>query len=255
MTSSTVSPDSPARGPTLDPSLSARILRIANSAFYSLPATVGTVSRAVNILGSNLVCDLALAASVCHSFQDMPPELMDMDRFWRSSVHTGYVSRSLMQEIGGKDGEVMFVRGLLHDIGHLLLYNQFPNECRTALERAHTGEGVLDLLERETIGCDAAQVGAFVLRNWRLPNPFVETLQFQNRPQDAPEHAREAAVLHIAARMVESAVTEKGLVPALGEIDPVAWELTGLTPETAERVTNEVSADMIETMYTLLMPG
>ena len=77
----------------LDPALTARLLRIANSALYNFPAQIETLSRAVNILGLRQVHDLVLATSVAKAFNGLPNELMDMKTFWYRSIYRGFLAR------------------------------------------------------------------------------------------------------------------------------------------------------------------
>ena len=117
---------------SLDPALSARVLRMANSAFYGFRSQVDTITRATNILGMQKIHDLVLAASVSKAFESISNELMDMDTFWYRSVHAGFLAQALGEGAGMRNTESLFVRGLLHDIGHLVLFSHYPDACRAA---------------------------------------------------------------------------------------------------------------------------
>ncbi|QYZ65789.1 MAG: HDOD domain-containing protein [Gammaproteobacteria bacterium (ex Lamellibrachia satsuma)] len=103
-----------------DPAITVRLLRIVNSAYFGLATQIDSVSRAVNLLGAQGVHDLVLAASVAQSFTNISNEVMDMERFWRTSVVCAITSRELASLCSSSDGERLFVCGLLHDIGHLV---------------------------------------------------------------------------------------------------------------------------------------
>ena len=111
---------------SLDPALAARILRMANSAFYGFRSQVDTISRAANILGLQKIHDIALAASVSQAFEGMTNELMDLDTFWYRSVHCGFLAQAIAEGAAMRNTESLFVRGLLHDIGHLVLFSRYP---------------------------------------------------------------------------------------------------------------------------------
>ena len=116
-----------------DPAMTARLLRIANSAFFGFAAPVQTVARAVNLLGTEQVHDLLLATSVSSVFAGVSRELVDMEVFWRRGVLCGVAARLLAARCNVLDSERLFVEGLLHDIGHLVLYRQLPAEAGEAL--------------------------------------------------------------------------------------------------------------------------
>ena len=122
-----------AKAISIDPALTARVLKLVNSPFYGLSGKVEMVSRAVSILGMLPVHDLVLATSVTAAFSKMPQTIMDMKIFWRQSVWCGLLSRELGKQAGLLDSERLFVEGLLCDIGHLVMYVQIPGPAQVAL--------------------------------------------------------------------------------------------------------------------------
>jgi len=124
-----------------DPALTARILRIVNSAYYSLANKVELVSRAVSIVGEEDLRNLVLATSAVDSFKRIPNQLVDIDLFWRHSVHTGIISRLLSKHCNILHGERLFVAGMLHDIGKLVLYYKEPELSQQVLIHAAESEG------------------------------------------------------------------------------------------------------------------
>ncbi|MCW8889653.1 MAG: HDOD domain-containing protein [Sedimenticola sp.] len=236
---------------SLDPALAARLLRIANSAYYGLPSQVDTVTRAVNILGIQAIHDLALATSVAQAFDGVPNELMDMSTFWYRSVMCGFLARELGKACGMKSNESLFVRGLLLDLGHLVLYSRFPNESRQAL--ADSGDDLIRLfsMERDLIGCDANEVGLDLMKSWKLPESFVDSFAYLQRPEGSESNAKEVALLHIAAWITHGLNTDLLLEQMFERISPSAWNLTGLSQRQVEQVTDAVSGEMIEAMYSI----
>lgn len=234
---------------SLDPALAARLLRIANSAYYGLPSQVETITRAVNILGTRQIHDLALATSVAQAFEGLPNEVMDMSTFWYRSVMCGFLARELARACGLRETESLFVRGLLLDIGHLILYSRFPEACRQAL--AGSGDDLLGCyrLERELIGCDANQVGTRLMETWKLPASFVGSFAHLQHPEEGESMARPAAVLHLAAWITHGLNTDLLMEQIFDRVAAPAWELTGLDRPRVVEVTETVSGEMIEAMY------
>lgn len=238
---------------SLDPALVAKMLKIANSALYNFPSTVETVSRAVNILGTQQIHDLVLAAGVTGAFRDLPNELMDMTVFWQRSVQAGILARTLGEGAGMHGGEALFVRGLLHDIGHLVLYRHFPDLCRKAIKEGEKGLCGLYAAERELIGCSAIEVTAEICKSWGLPASFVETFVYLGQPEQAPHLGRETAMLHIAAQITHGMDTDLLLADIINEIRPEVWQLAKLPPDVAGAALDATGIELMEAMYRLLI--
>ena len=113
-----------------DPNLTARLLRMVNSAYYGIAAEVTTVSHAVTLVGLDELRSMVLATSASRAFANIPTELVDMDMFWHHSVYCGLVARVLGEVRGMRQRERLFVIGLLHDVGRLVLYHQAPAVAR-----------------------------------------------------------------------------------------------------------------------------
>ncbi|MFZ5841816.1 MAG: HDOD domain-containing protein [Pseudomonadota bacterium] len=179
----------------LDPALTARLLRLANSSFYNFPAQIESVSRAVRLIGTNELYNLALATSAVATFRNVPRELIDMDKFWEHSVYTGLVARALGRRSGFRQGERLFAAGLLHNIGLLVLLEQMPDECVTMLQKA---EGVpRPDLEQAGFGFRIADLGHALMTLWQLPVSLTEVVRYQHEPEQAGGERVAAALIHV----------------------------------------------------------
>ena len=238
---------------SLDPALAARILRMANSAFYGFRSEVDTITRAANILGMQKIHDLVLAASVSQAFEGMSNELMDIDTFWYRSVHCGFLAQAIAEGAQMPKAESLFVRGLLHDIGHLVLFSHYPAECRQAM--AHSDEGLDARLyeEHKLIGVDAMQFAAELARVWQLPNSFVDSFQHLMRPEDVANNlAREIAVLHIAVQISSGIDSDMLLEDVVQSIRAPIWRLAELPPEVGAAALDASTMEMVDAMYLML---
>ena len=110
-----------------DPGLTARLLRIVNSAFYNFPSKIETISQAVTIVGTQQLSALALATSVMKMFKGLPQNLVSMDSFWRHSIACGLAARMIGSFRRETKPERFFVAGMLHDIGRLIMYTKIPD--------------------------------------------------------------------------------------------------------------------------------
>ena len=157
-----------------DPALTTRVLRVVNSPFYGMSRKVGTVSQAVVTIGMRQVTALALSTSV-YSMTDRWQASFDRVRFWRHSLETAIASRTLAVKCGHRQSEEMFVAGLLHDIGLLVLDRSFPDQYRRLWQKSLDHGSTVDL-EEEMWGTNHARVGQFLLEQWRLPETICEAV-------------------------------------------------------------------------------
>ena len=226
----TSSADQIAQVITQDVALTARLLRIANSPLYGMSSKIDTVSRAVTVLGTKQVRDLALATSAKKTFDGIPNELMSMDNFWEHSILCALCARALATECLKRQREAVFVGGLLHDVGQLVLYNMLPDLSRQTLEACLDGPMTLESFqaEQEIIGFDHAQVGGELARRWALPNNLQECIAYHHNPALAKEHPVEAAIVHIANSLAAMIELESDTLEDAPVIHDIAWEVTGL---------------------------
>lgn len=237
-----------------DPAMTARILRIVNSAYFGLGSEVDTVSRAVSLLGSQEVHDLVLATSVAESFAGMSNEIVDMHKFWERSVVCAITSRELATLCNFLDSERLFVGGLLRDIGHLFIYQIAPQEARQAIELAREQGTPLYQAERALLGVDYAKVGADLMRKWQLPQSLWEPTEYQVEPEKSHDYDIFTNVIHIAAHLTEGTDNGMGVDAALARVSGHAWQLTGLSPEQCAGIRNKVELQVAAVMH-LIFPS
>lgn len=187
-----------------DPALTARILRIVNSAYYGLAVKIELVSRAVSVIGEQDLRNLILATSAVDVFKRMPNQLVDIDLFWRHSVHTGIVARLLSRYCNILHGERLFVAGLLHDIGKLVLYYKELELSQQVMLRASETDGVVFRAEEEIIGFTHADVGGALIASWQLADTLREVVTYHHQPMRAKKYLMETCLVHIANCVVES---------------------------------------------------
>lgn len=217
-----------------DPAICARMLRVANSAFFGAPSKIETVKAAVRLLGTQQIHNLVLAATIAKTFPDIPDNLISMEDFWVNSVRCGLLARLLAAQCNSTDGERFFIGSLLHDMGHLIMYQAVPEESQEALITARQSNRPLYLVERDIIGCDYAQVGAELMQAWNFPENWIQAVRHQNEPAAAQEFSFEASIMHLAVRIKDMDSTSEAPASDLTMIDPIAWEITGLSEDMIE---------------------
>lgn len=211
-----------------DTALTARLLKAVNSAFFSFPRRIDTVSQAVTVVGTSQVRDLALATSVVTLFKDVPPDLADMDGFWKHSLAVGVGSRVLAGFRRESNVERFFVAGMLHDVGKLVLYLQAPEEARAALEYSRTADALLHKAEQKTMGFDHAQVGEALMDLWNMPLSLREGIRFHHSPTRANRFPAETAAIHASDIFVHAMGLGNSGELFVPPLSPEAWEALGV---------------------------
>ena len=213
-----------------DPSLSARLLRLVNSSFYGFPQPIGSISRAIAIIGTKELSSLALAVSTLNVFDKVPHRYVSMKSFWQHSVACGVFSRLLAAFRDSRQEERFFLAGLFHDLGRLVLYRRLPREMSSALALSRRLGAPLHEAERELLGFDHAQLGQVLLTSWRIPEPLPELVGFHHSPVDegAPDGAAPVHVADILSLALQIGTSGSLFVPSL---KAGAWERLELEPE------------------------
>ncbi|HMW18869.1 MAG TPA: HDOD domain-containing protein [Accumulibacter sp.] len=189
---------------SVDPAMTARLLRVVNSPFYGFSRRVDTVYRAVNVLGMQQAHDLVLAWAIGSAFANVQFNVIPMQDFWLQSVATAIAARTLAKSQRFIDAERLFIEGLLADIGHLVMYAALPGQSIKARHESHHTGRPLAEVEREVIGTDFAEIGAVLVVAWDLPSSFQEPIACQLTPENAVNHPLEAAILSVSSALAIS---------------------------------------------------
>jgi HD-like signal output (HDOD) protein len=210
-----------------DTSLSAKLLKIVNSAFYGFPSEIDTISRAVMIVGTRQLSTLALGASVIRVFRDIPADMVDMKSFWEHSITCGVGARMIGSYKNIPNTERLFVAGLLHDIGRIILYRSLPEVGREILIRARGAHRLVRTEEAEVLGYDHAEIGGMLLMKWKLPRVLEQAVRYHHAPLQSqyPSEASIVCLSDIVANALEIGSSGEDLVPPL---TPEVWGEIGL---------------------------
>jgi putative nucleotidyltransferase with HDIG domain len=234
-----------------DTNLSARLLKIVNSAFYGYPSKIDTLSRAVNIVGTKQLTTLAIGINMIHMFKNIPSQIINMKLFWKHSVLCGITARLIAGYKNIQNTERMFVAGLLHDIGRLLLYNYLPQQSLQMIKVARHNHDLLFNLERNTLTCGHPEIGGELLKKWKLPTSLEDIVRHHHNPQNSQNHM-ETAIVHLAdimANAVGIGSSGEQLVPSLNHD---SWAQIGLSTNilslTMEQADQQFE-DMFESIY------
>lgn len=153
-----------------DVALSSKILKVANSAFYSFPQQIGSIQQAVSMLGTNAVQSLVLSFSLLQIQKGKNPTKFDFDKFWERSIASAIAAQQILKKVPGSDTEEIFVSALLQNLGQLVLACTQPALCDQIIDRLAEEEGEDELAaETAILGTDHCFIGYEVAKHWNFP--------------------------------------------------------------------------------------
>jgi HD-like signal output (HDOD) protein len=192
-----------------DQGLTAKVLRLVNSAFYSLRSPIASLRHASALLGTRTLKSLALSVSVINLLQRPCPGL-DPVRFWKHSIFVAAASRKLAARFLPALEEDLHVAGLLHDVGVVIFAQHLSNDYSRVLKAAATGEKALSLVEEEAMGASHAEVGCVLASRWRLPSAVCDAIRWHEADEAdwklaQAENARGVEIVRLADRSATAA--------------------------------------------------
>lgn len=238
-----------------DPNLTARILKLANSAFYGLPGRVDTITRAVMLLGMAEIHKIVMAVSAVQSFSRLSSSVTNMNSFWRHGVYTGLVAQAIARRARVLHPERLFVAGMLHDIGTLLINKRFPEIAQATTIEAAGDEDAQHRFEMRDLGFDHALLAGMMLDNWHLPATLVDTVYWHHEPQRALNAGAEAAILKVADQVANYSGTGSysERIPREQTADMSPLTSLGLNVDcSGEELMDEVDPQFIEAIYLIV---
>ncbi len=187
-----------------DPDLCARMLRVANSAFYSFHTRIETIERAVSTIGLRQIRELVLITSVVKAFEGIPPGLVNMATFWEHSVAVAVMARALGEQARMPSADGFYIPGLLHDIGRLAMYLKMPGLMHDLLLQRQVQGQSLFALERERLGYTHAEIGEHLLDSWKVPASITAPIARHHDPGAGGEYLPAACAIHVADAWVNT---------------------------------------------------
>jgi len=218
-----------------DVALSAKLLKLVNSPLFGLTQKIDSIERAVSIIGEQELSNLALGITAIRYFKDIPPELIDMNTFWKHSLSCAVFAKILSSLLKIPNEEFMFTCGLLHDVGKLILFKNLPYGSVEALIFAR--ENMIPVVEAEenVLGFTHTHISNLIMKQWEFPPSLIDIVSHHHNPQGA-EHFKEAAILQVADNMANAISIAGGGMFVVPGMEEDVWKGLGLKVELISQI-------------------
>ncbi|MBT5470107.1 MAG: HDOD domain-containing protein [Nitrospina sp.] len=208
-----------------DSGLTARLLKIVNSAYYGFPEPIEKISDAIHVVGIEQLSYLVLSTVVTDKFNSIPESVLNMESFWKHSIACGLIAKELASLKKGLEPEKFFVAGMLHDIGQVILCTKLPLLSMKILLDLQSQNEQIDILENEELDFDHAELGAKLLKKWNLSDFHIEVTSFHHKPHQAPNYSFEASLIYFADILADTMqLGSSGEKPVSSNLEEETWE-------------------------------
>ena len=187
-----------------DQALVPKILRLVNSSFYGFSSRIGTISRAVVVLGFNTIRNAVISLSVIDSFPKKTLEGFDIKDFWTHSIAVATVSRYLAEKSRKGPPEEYFTAGLVHDIGKIVLAQYFQDLFKSVWVAANENSISFYDAEKKELSITHARIGGYLAQKWKLPENMSDTILHHHRPTKNAADYNIVLAVHTADIIVNS---------------------------------------------------
>jgi putative nucleotidyltransferase with HDIG domain len=191
---------------TTDQALTAKVLKLVNSAFYGFPGRISTITHAIVILGFSTIKNIVLTTSIFDAFRKSrtAQSQFDMEAFWLHCIACGAASQTIARATGFKEWESCFIAGLIHDIGKTILCQYRPQDFLQVIEEAATKGELFYDCERQLFDIAHPQIGALLAQRWRLPQNLLNAIEHHHAPLPSHPHYTMTAIVHSADILVRA---------------------------------------------------
>lgn len=232
----------------MDPSVATNVLRIVNSAYYGLQVRVSSVSLAVSIMGFNMTRKIALKAAVFSVFGKKKEKVAHFDpiAFWKHSIYTGTAARrigAICPRFAGTHAEDLYICGLLHDIGKIILLENATKKYVEILATAAKSNRPELFVENEALGFNHADVGSVLAIKWFLPEDLTIAIRYHHQPSKDPFHKSLSSLIHLSDHLAWSAGSPSTQGTTAPELESEVYDQIGLEPQQVEEVLPQIKDD------------
>lgn len=230
-----------------DQAITARVLRLANSAFYGYTRRINTVTDAVVFMGFKTIRSIVIAASVSDILnQEIAGYALEHGELWKHSQYCAMAARLIARKAKIPALDLAYTAGLLHDIGKVILNHTMKDAYIEVVERASEGDVPFYEVETDVLGFTHADVGAKVAAKWNLPDQLVEAIAYHHNPDQATINPKLTAIIHLADAICVAMGIGIGVDGMLYPMSSKAMELLGMDENAIEAIINDLTDLLID---------
>jgi HD-like signal output (HDOD) protein len=231
-----------------DPAVATNILRIVNSAYYGLQVRVSSVSLAISVMGFNMTKKVALKAAVFSSFGKRREKIQHFDplAFWKHAVFAGVAARALASQsavFADMHPEDVYIAGLLHDIGKIILMEKTAPRYLAMLRKSVQQNRAEIDVELDDFGFTHADVGSVLAIKWALPEDLAIAMRYHHAPAKDPIHRSLSSLIHLADHLAWRGGKPSTVGTPMGTLDHDAYDQIGLDPARVEELLPQIHED------------
>ncbi len=227
-----------------DPALTAKLLRVANSAAFPSVSEVDTVPKAITRIGSRTINQVLTGIEVARCFEGVENAAFSIDEFWRHSIYTALIAQNIANICRKVEPGVAFTAGLLHDIGDLILYNATKERGEQCFSQSLFDNDGLETYktEQDFFGFDHSDVGYELASQWSLPTSIQESILAHHTPNKLEDIPDLVYVVHIANSLAVLCELDSDDFSEAAPILDTAWQTLGLDPSLATEIIGDIKA-------------
>lgn len=231
-----------------DPALASKMLRIANSAFYSLPHKVSNIARALSVLGTNVIKNIALSFVIAGDFRGSHQSSFNFNRFWKNSVTTAVAAEIVMETINIKNDDI-FVTALLQNVGELVLF-QSMGDAYLKIHEHYLKDSEVELisLEKSLFNFDHQQVGFLLLENWGIPQTITQPIRYHHQPEQADDQTKQTANILNVASLLATIYSTSETAENVRELQSKMKDYFGISPEKTTEILDDVAIKCLDVL-------
>ncbi|MCF6249355.1 MAG: response regulator [Desulfobacula sp.] len=187
-----------------DMGMTAKVLQLVNSSFFGMPTHISSAREAVTMLGIDVVKTLVLGIEVFSALSKNSVSVIPIEKIHGNCVKTAGIAReiAIVEKMGKEEIDNVMIASILHDLGKLILIEYFPDKYKNVIEVVKREEIPVFEAETKVFGVSHAQVGAYVLGLWGLPDNVIEAIAFHHHPEENMVDGFDlCGVVHVAELM------------------------------------------------------
>lgn len=235
-----------------DPTITAKVLRVVNSSFYGFPNRITTITHAIVILGFNTIKSIVLSSTIFDVFKKGSKDpRFDHTEFWKHSIGCGAAAKVVGKMLGHSAIEELFIAGLVHDIGKIVLQQYAPDKFMDILDTVNARDCLMVKAEEEVLGFTHAEVGGWLFDKWNLSKGLVDCVKCHHNTALAGDHQRLAAIVHLSDIVVRAMRFGSGgdrRIPVIGDS---AWQALGFNAGDFDRIVDATGEEVEKAMIFL----